>query len=75
MTSIEDAEGAAMALIDTAPPRAPQTARKVPGPRSAGLFPADCLAWVGGLTTAAWARYEFDLTVGQFLRAVQVGLA
>ncbi|MGC1210383.1 MAG: polysaccharide biosynthesis protein [Micromonospora sp.] len=30
---------------------------------------------MGGLTTAAWARYEFDLTVGQFLRAVQVGLA
>ncbi|PWU45530.1 polysaccharide biosynthesis protein [Micromonospora globispora] len=64
-----------MALIDTAPPRAPETARKVPRPRSAALFPADCLAWVGGLTVAAWSRYEFDLTVGQFLRAVNVGLA
>ncbi|PWU58652.1 polysaccharide biosynthesis protein [Micromonospora globispora] len=64
-----------MALIDTAPPRAPETARKVSGPPSAGLFPADCLAWVGGLTAAAWSRYEFDLTVGQLFRAVSVGLA
>ena len=64
-----------MALIDTAPPRAPETARKVSGPGSAGLFPTDCLAWVGGLTVAAWTRYEFDLTVGELFRAVSVGLA
>ena len=64
-----------MALIDTAPPRAPETARKVSGPGSARLFPADCLAWLGGLTAAAWTRYEFDLTVGELLRAANVGLA
>ena len=63
-----------MALIDTAPPQAPETARKVSGPGSTGLFPADCLAWVGGLTAAAWTRYEFDLTVGELFRAVSIGL-
>lgn len=42
---------------------------------AATLLAVDWAAWVGGLTAAAWTRYDFDLTAGQLILAVGVGLA
>jgi FlaA1/EpsC-like NDP-sugar epimerase len=49
--------------------------RKLRRPPVAVRFAADCVAWVVGLTAAVWARYEFDLTVGELTPAVGAGLA
>jgi FlaA1/EpsC-like NDP-sugar epimerase len=37
------------------------------------LVAYDCLAWVGGFTTAAWARYEFDLTAARIVQVITIG--
>ena len=65
-----------MQIIATEQPASDTVVRRKTGRPTAGaLLAADSAAWVGGLTAAAWTRFEFDLTPGQLIRAVGVGLA
>ncbi|GGM07404.1 MULTISPECIES: nucleoside-diphosphate sugar epimerase/dehydratase [Micromonospora] len=57
--------------MDTAAPTTPAATgdrRRRPVPRRRGALSwltLDTLAWCGGLSTAAWTRFEFTLTAGQ----------
>ncbi|GAA3735751.1 nucleoside-diphosphate sugar epimerase/dehydratase [Plantactinospora mayteni] len=52
------------------------TARRRPDPyrRAAALLATDTLAWIVGFVSAAWTRYEFDLTTGRLTQVVGAGL-
>ncbi|WP_328425695.1 polysaccharide biosynthesis protein [Micromonospora sp. NBC_00389] len=61
--------------IATASQHASEPRRKGPRLLLPALFAADCGAWVGGLTAAVWARYEFAVTAGQMAAAITAGLS
>ncbi|MGN9813131.1 polysaccharide biosynthesis protein [Micromonospora sp. BQ11] len=55
------------------PERTPTTRRTRSRRRTLSFLASDGAAWAGGFLAATWARYEFDLTVGQAARAVGIG--
>ncbi|MEV1143632.1 nucleoside-diphosphate sugar epimerase/dehydratase [Micromonospora sp. NPDC049799] len=55
------------------PERTPTTRRTRSRRRNLSFLAGDGAAWVGGFLAATWARYEFDLTIGQATRAIGIG--
>ncbi|MBF9130887.1 polysaccharide biosynthesis protein [Plantactinospora sp. S1510] len=63
-----------MSLSSDAPPLHNVRRRRKAQRRAAALVVGDAVAWIGGFTAAAWTRYEFELTTGQFVQVVGAGL-
>ncbi|WP_329108977.1 polysaccharide biosynthesis protein [Micromonospora sp. NBC_01699] len=62
--------------LAAAPTPHPQPVRRRPGARrrTVALLGVDTVAWIAGFLTAAWTRYEFDLSTHVVSRVLVAGL-
>ena len=63
-----------MSLTAAAPAHARAARRTGAWRRTAVLLVTDTAAWIGGFLTAAWTRYEFDLSADVVTNALVAGL-